>query len=201
MRIGLFFGSFNPIHLGHTQLAKWILSTTSLSEIWLVVSPNNPLKEAHTLLDEQIRYQMAEAACKEANEQIQDTGKQIRPCDVEFTLPRPNYTYLTLQKLSQEHPEDELVLIMGSDNLAIFDKWREHDWIRLHYPIYVYPREGDNIEKLKADYPEITILQGAPLFRISATEIRQAAAVGNREVLDRWLCKEVKQTLETLIRL
>ena len=169
MKIGLFFGSFNPIHLGHTRLARYILEHTDLEQIWLVLSPNNPLKDPQSLLPEELRYKLAQTALR--NE------KNILPCDREFTLPKPNYTVNTLRALSAEHPGDDFTLIMGSHNMALFDRWREYEFILEHYPILVYPREGDDLEMLKKRFPEMQIIE-ALLFRISATEIREQLRQG-----------------------
>ncbi len=184
MKIGLFFGSFNPIHLGHTRLARYILEHTDLEQIWLVLSPNNPLKDPQSLLPEQLRYKLAQTAL--LNE------KNILPCDREFTLPKPNYTVNTLRALSAEHPGDDFTLIMGSDNMALCDRWREDEFILKLYPILVYPREGDDLEMLKKRFPEMQIIE-APLFRISATEIREQLRQGKTSP---WLAPEVAEMLK-----
>ena len=184
MKIGLFFGSFNPIHLGHTRLARYILEHTDLEQIWLVLSPNNPLKDPQSLLPEELRYKLAQTALR--NE------KNILPCDCEFTLPKPNYTVNTLRALSAEHPGDDFTLIMGSDNMALFDRWREYEFILEHYHILVYPREGDDLEMLKKRFPEMKVIE-APLFRISATEIREQLKQGKTSP---WLAPEVAEMLK-----
>lgn len=180
MRIGLFFGSFNPIHKGHTLLAQYLLSHTDLEQIWLVVSPNNPLKEPGSLLPEAIRLQLVEMAVRNIS--------GLHACDREFTLPKPNYTVNTLRALSAEHPDDTFTLIMGSDNMAIFHRWKEHDYIITHYPIIVYPRQGDDIEALKKSYPMMQIVE-APLLPISATEIR--TKIADKVPIDDWIDPEV----------
>jgi len=185
MKIGLFFGSFNPIHLGHTRLATYLLEHTDLEEIWLVVSPNNPLKAPGSLLDEHIRYELAEMAVREL--------PGIRVCDREFRMEKPNYTVNTLRAMSAEHPEDEFTLIMGSDNMALFDCWREHDYILGHYPILVYPRKGDDIEQLKALYPEMQIVE-APLLPISATAIREK--IRRKSDIREWVHPDVEKFLQ-----
>ncbi len=163
MKIGLFFGSFNPIHLGHIQLATKVLEQTDVQQIRLVISPNNPLKSPKDLWPEELRLYLAQLALEETN--------NIVVCDREFTMPKPNYTVNTLRTLSAEHPEDEFSLMIGSDNMAIFDHWREYEYIIKHYPIIVYPRSGDNISSLHQRFPNMQIIQ-APLLPISATEIR-----------------------------
>lgn len=185
MKIGLFFGSFNPIHLGHTRLASYILEHTDLEQIWLVLSPNNPLKDANTLMPEQLRLQLAVLALADV--------EGVIPCDREFTLPKPNYTVNTLRALSEEHPDDQFTLIMGSDNMALFDRWREYQYILDHYPIIVYPREGDDMEALHKRFPQMQIVD-APLLPISATEIRQKLC--RNLPVDEWLCPEVENLLK-----
>ena len=183
MKIGIYGGSFNPIHFGHTGLAQWVVNNTDLDEVWLMVSPNNPLKDASILADEQKRL----AAAKEA---IGDgrlaSGKRIIVSDFEFTLPRPNYTANTLRALAKAYPEHEFTLIIGEDNLNIFNKWREYQYILDNYRIFVYPRR-DKAGTQRATQPaagtqprEATLpakgtifLTGAPYFDISSTELRK----------------------------
>ena len=139
MKIGIYGGSFNPIHFGHTGLAQWVVNNTDLDEVWLMVSPNNPLKDASILADEQKRL----AAAKET---IGDgrlaSGKRIIVSDFEFTLPRPNYTANTLRELQKQYSQHEFTLIIGEDNLEIFPKWREYTYLLENFRILVYPRKG-----------------------------------------------------------
>ena len=183
MKIGIYGGSFNPIHFGHTGLAQWVVNNTDLDEVWLMVSPNNPLKDASILVDEQKRL----AAAKEA---IGDgrlaSGKRIIVSDFEFTLPRPNYTANTLRELQKQYPQHEFTLIIGEDNLNIFNKWREYQYILDNYRMFVYPRR-DKAGTQGATQPaagtqprEATLpakgtifLTGAPYFDISSTELRK----------------------------
>lgn len=169
MRIGLFFGSFNPIHLGHTALAEYLLAHTDLEQIWLVLSPNNPLKDPGTLMPEELRYDLATVALRH--------HPDILPCDREFSLPKPSYTVNTLRALSEEHPEHRFTLIIGSDNMARFDRWREWEWIAANYPILVYPRQGDDIPELQRRFPMMQVID-APLLNVSATDIRQRLQQG-----------------------
>ena len=169
MKIGLFFGSFNPIHLGHTALAEYILAHTDLEQIWLVLSPNNPLKDPGTLMPEELRYDLATVALR--------NHPDILPCDREFSLPKPSYTVNTLRALSEEHPEHRFTLIIGSDNMARFDRWREWEWIAANYPILVYPRQGDDIPELQRRFPMMLVID-APLLNVSATDIRQRLQQG-----------------------
>lgn len=186
MKIGIFSGSFNPIHLGHTRLAEYILQHTELDEVWLMVSPNNPLKKKSELLDERIRYHLAELATEGLD--------GIRPSDFEFTLPRPNYTVNTLAALSEAFPEHSFSLIIGSDNMAIFHLWKDWQTILSNYPIIVYPREGDDMETLCERYPEMLIAEGAPQLRISATTIR--THLTDESIADEWLHPDVKDFLK-----
>ena len=177
MKIGIYGGSFNPIHFGHTGLAQWVVSNTDLDEVWLMISPNNPLKDASILADEQKRL----AAAKET---IGDGrlagGKRIIVSDFEFTLPRPNYTANTLRELQKQYPQHELTLIIGEDNLEIFPKWREYTYLLENFRILVYPRKGSSksveqmIKELGTTHiKEVQLLANAPYFEISSTELRK----------------------------
>ena len=163
MKIGIYGGSFNPIHFGHIGLAKWVLENTDLDELWLMVSPNNPLKDKNILADEHERL----VAAKEA---IKDIPGLVAS-DFEFALPRPNYTANTLRALAQACPEHEFTLIIGEDNLSIFDKWREYQYILDNYRIFVYPRHGNSTYTLP-HAKDLRVLTGAPYFDISSTELR-----------------------------
>ena len=177
MKIGIYGGSFNPIHFGHTGLAQWVVNNTDLDEVWLMVSPNNPLKDASILADEQNRL----AAAKET---IGDgrlaSGKRIIVSDFEFTLPRPNYTANTLSELQKQYPQHEFTLIIGEDNLEIFPKWREYTYLLENFRILVYPRKGSekSVEQMMqeletAHIKEVQLLANAPYFEISSTELRK----------------------------
>ena len=158
-RIGIFGGSFNPIHNGHIALAQAVLRQCALDEVWLMVSPQNPLKQNSTdLLDDQLRLQMAEKALEGV--------EGVKACDDEFRLPKPSYTWNTLQHLSKDYPDYTFSLLIGGDNWAHFTRWRHwKDILRCHQVI-VYPRE---------DYPG-TI--DVPLLDVSSTEIRQRVREG-----------------------
>lgn len=186
MQIGIFSGSFNPIHLGHTRLTQYIADHAGLDEVWLMVSPNNPLKPAGSLMDEQIRFMLAERATAEL--------PHISASDFEFSLPRPSYTVRTLEALGNAYPEHTFSLIIGSDNMAIFHLWREWETILRDYRIIVYPREGDDLETLEARYPQMEVIEGAPLLDVSATQIRENA--DDDELLGKWLHPEVKDFLK-----
>lgn len=166
MKIGIYGGSFNPIHFGHTGLARWVLENTDLDEVWLMVSPNNPLKDKNILADEQERLEKAIGDGRLA------IDKRIRVSDFEFHLPRPTYTANTMRALAREYPEHEFTLIIGEDNLQIFDKWRESDFLLTHFRIFVYPRHGCPIYEIP-QARDLQILKNAPYFDISSTEIRK----------------------------
>ena len=185
MKIGIFSGSFNPIHLGHTRLAAYIRQQAGLDEVWLMVSPNNPLKVASELMDEKLRYHLAQLATAEL--------EGIRPSDFEFHLPKPNYTIHTLEQLTAAYPQHQFSLIIGSDNMAIFHKWKDWQRILALYPIIVYPREGDDIAALKQQYPMMHVIDNAPLLNISATAIR--AHLQDDTLLREWLHPDVATCL------
>ncbi len=168
MKIGLFFGSFNPIHLGHLIIANTMAENTDLQEVWLVVSPQNPFKKNTSLLHEFDRYEMANLA-------IHDSYK-LKVSDIEFNLPRPSYTIDTLSYISDKFPLHQFVLIIGEDNLGAFPKWKNHDKILEYYELYVYPRPGAEKTGL-AEHPKVKFVP-APLLDISATYIRNNVREG-----------------------
>ena len=161
-KVGIFGGSFNPIHTGHIALAKSLCEKACLDEVWFMVSPMNPFKKTATdLLDDQLRLEMVEKALEHE--------PQLKACDYEFRLPKPSYTWHTLQAISKDYPENEFTLLIGGDNWAAFDKWYHHDDILAHYPIVVYPRQGASI----GNVPEGVTIVETPLLNISSTEIRK----------------------------
>ena len=166
VKIGIYGGSFNPVHYGHVGLAKWVIEHTDLDELWLLVSPNNPLKQADTLAPEQKRLE----AVREAVKGI----AHVQASDFEFHLPRPSYTANTLRALQTAYPENEFTLVIGEDNLAIFDRWREYEYILANFRIFVYPRHGSAlpIDLQAKPVKEVRLLTDAPYFDISSTEIR-----------------------------
>ena len=137
-RIGIFGGSFNPVHLGHTALAAYICEQGLVDEVWMMVSPQNPLKQDLTLLDENERLAMAHLATV--------PYPMLKACDFEFTLPRPSYTYHTLQALHKAYPDCEFSLIIGEDNWQCFDHWYRGEDIAREIPIIVYPRSSERAE-------------------------------------------------------
>lgn len=168
-KIGLFFGSFNPIHVGHLIIANAMLSHSDLEEVWLVVSPQNPLKERHSLLADNQRLQMVRLAI--------DDNPRLRASDIEFHLPIPSYTSLTLAHLAERYPDKEFSLIMGSDNLATFTRWRNWESILDNYHLYVYPRPGSTDCPL-AKHPHVTLVD-VPMIDISSTYIREEIRQGH----------------------
>lgn len=165
--IGIFGGSFNPVHNGHVTLAKAIVASGEVDEVWLTLSPQNPLKKSKTLADDVHRLAMLHLAV--------DGEEGLEVCDVELSLPRPSYTINTLRHLTSERPDCRFRLIVGADNYAVFDRWREHDRLIADYGLIVYPRQGFDAE---AGEKGVTIVE-APLYDVSSTEIRAAIADGD----------------------
>lgn len=170
MRIGIFGGSFNPIHTGHTRLGQWLVRKNYVDELWLMVSPLNPLKQNSTeLLPDGLRLQLAQLAVE---------GKAgLRVSDFEMHLPRPSYMVHTLAQLRQAYPQHEFLLIIGADNWLRFNQWRNSEEIMLHHRLLVYPRPGYALDT--ASMPQGVSLVATPLFNISSTQIRQAIANGH----------------------
>lgn len=167
-RTALFFGSFNPIHVGHLIIAETMLQAEGIDEVWLVVSPHNPLKERTSLLADHHRLAMVRRA-------IEDNYR-LRACDIEMHLPVPSYTVVTLAALEEKYPDREFSLIMGGDNLASLHRWRNYEYIMEHYRIHVYPRPG--YERLPLlDHRNVT-LEDVPMMDISSSYIRQRIAAG-----------------------
>jgi nicotinate-nucleotide adenylyltransferase len=163
LKTGLFFGSFNPIHIGHLIIANIMAETTDLAKVWIVVSPQNPFKPSKALLHEFDRYDMVRAA-------VYDHYK-IEASDIEFHLPKPSYTIHTLVHLAEKYPEKQFKVIMGEDNLTNFVKWKNHERILEDYGLYVYPRPGAQPSNLKT-HPNVKMVE-APVLDISATFIRK----------------------------
>ncbi len=167
MNIGLFFGSFNPIHLGHLIIAESVLNETDLDKVWLIVSPQNPLKDKASLAGEVDRLRMAELAV--------EGNTRIRASNIEFRLPKPSYTIDTLTHLADLYREHHFSLIMGEDNLIQLPKWKNYQAILDHYAIFIYPRGPvgpERIPALQALHPNVKMFE-LPYLDISATRIRQ----------------------------
>lgn len=176
-RIGIFGGSFNPIHLGHTTLAAYICEQGMVDEVWLMVSPQNPLKQDRTLLDEQERLAMSRLAVA--------PNPTLKASDFEFTLPRPSYTYHTLKALRKAYPDYEFHLIIGEDNWNCFDRWYRGEDIIRETPIIVYPRKSESTEEpvlneqFSTSVFQLSFLEHPPLLPYSSTEIRSLIAQGH----------------------
>ena len=167
-RIGLLFGSFNPVHVGHLILAEHFATRTDLAEVWFVVSPHSPFKTVADLLPDAQRLEMVQLAIA--------GNPRLRAEDIEFSLPRPSYTIATLDALRQRHPSHEFVLLMGADNVPGLPRWLESVRLLAEVDIYVYPRPGTVLPDLAA-FPRAHIV-AAPLLDISATYIRESLSTG-----------------------
>lgn len=188
IRTGIYGGSFNPIHNGHIAIAKRMLEEAGLDEIWLIVSPQNPLKTAVSLLDDQQRLAMTQRALA--------PYPQLKASDYEFSLPRPSYMWHTLQHLSADYPDHEFTLLIGADNWAVFDRWYHAADIIAHYPIAIYPRTGSPIDT--ATLPPNVRLYDTGLYDISSTEVRERAQRG--EDVSALVPKVIVEDVERLYR-
>jgi nicotinate-nucleotide adenylyltransferase len=169
MRIGLYFGSFNPIHHGHLIIANYVLEHTDLDQIWFVVSPQNPLKPSNSLLNEYHRLFLVQASIEGEN--------RLRASDIEFKLPKPSYTVDTLAYLQEKYPSHEFSIVMGSDSFQNLPKWKNYHWLLQHFPVYVYRRPAHESLPSFPDAKKIIVLE-APLLPISATHIRKSIKEG-----------------------
>jgi len=166
MKIGLYFGTFNPIHIGHLIIANHMAEHSDLGQIWMVVTPHNPHKQKSTLLDDHHRLEMVFLATEDF--------PKIKPSDVEFKLPQPNYTVNTLAHLQEKHPQHEFSLIMGEDNLNSLHKWKNYEVILQNHHIYVYPRlASGEIDPQFINHAKIHRV-GAPVIELSSTFIRES---------------------------
>ncbi|GAB6119190.1 nicotinate (nicotinamide) nucleotide adenylyltransferase [Dysgonomonas termitidis] len=169
MNIGIFSGSFNPIHIGHLILANYIVEFTEIEEVWFLVSPQNPLKSENELSDEHIRLEMTELALAKYT--------KLKASDFEFSMPTPSYTVNTLDALRNEYPGYNFTLIIGADNWNVFESWREYDKILENYKIRVYPRLGHRITIPTKLRDKVEALD-SPIIEISSTFIRDSIAEG-----------------------
>ncbi|MBT6881515.1 MAG: nicotinate-nucleotide adenylyltransferase [Flavobacterium sp.] len=165
MKVGLYFGTFNPIHVGHIIIANHLVEYSDLDEVWMVVTPHNPHKKKSSLLANHHRFELVYLALQKYT--------KIKPSDIEFKLPQPNYTVNTLAHINEKYPQHEFSLIMGEDNLKSFHKWKNYDVILENHTIYCYPRISNGEIKSKLEnHPKIHKID-APIIEISATLIRQ----------------------------
>ncbi len=169
MKIGLFFGSFNPIHIGHLALANYFVEFTDLDKLWFIVSPQNPFKKRSTLLEDYHRYYLVQLA-------IENYTDKFKVSNIEFSMPKPSYTIDTLTYLSEKYPDNKFILIMGADNLLTLHKWKNYDELIKKYEIYAYPRPGFDTTtiKINAKYQ----IFNAPMIEISSSFIRKAISEG-----------------------
>jgi len=166
VKIGLYFGTFNPIHVGHMIIANHMAEHSDLEQIWMVVTPHNPLKQKSTLLDDAKRLQLVQLATEDF--------PKIKASDIEFKLPQPNYTVNTLAHLYDKFPQHEFSLIMGEDNLKSLHKWKNYEVILQNHDVYIYPRISSEAENLQfKDHPKIHLID-APIVEISSTFIRDS---------------------------
>ena len=165
MKIGLYFGTFNPIHVGHLIIANHMVENSDLDEIWMVVTPQNPFKKKSSLLDNYHRLQLVDLAI--------ENYPKIKSSKIEFDLPQPNYTVHTLAHISDKFPEHNFSLIMGEDNLKSFHKWKNYEIILEHHHLYVYPRISEGKKATQFDnHPKIHKID-SPIIQISSTQIRK----------------------------
>lgn len=168
IKTGIFSGSFNPVHIGHLALANWLCEFAGLDELWFLITPHNPLKDREELMDDQLRYELVEAAIA--------GYPKFRASDFEFSLPQPTYTIDTLRALDRTYPDRQFHFIMGADNWAFIKRWKESDVLISSYPILIYPRKGYEII-LPANFPDIRAVE-APLMEVSSTFIRESLKAG-----------------------
>lgn len=183
---GIYGGSFNPIHNGHTTLAADLCHRQEVDELWFVVSPHNPLKPDTGLLDDQARLRMARMAVQ--------GNPQLHVCDVEFHLPRPSFMVHTLEVLRRRYPDRRFVLVIGADNWLVFDRWHRAGDILRHHSLLVYPRSGYPVDG--RTLPPHVRLTDTPYIDISSTQIRQAVAAG-RDITE-WVCPAVADEIRRM---
>ncbi|MDR2475433.1 MAG: nicotinate-nucleotide adenylyltransferase [Bacteroidales bacterium] len=165
----LFFGSFNPLHVGHLMVANYIAEYETVDEIWFVLSPHNPLKQSSDLLDDTLRLDMLKLGLA--------GFPTFKISDIELTLPKPSYTIHTLNTLQNQHPERNFILLVGADNWLNFHLWKDSEQIISHYPLWIYPRPSYDLPCEQNLPPRVRIIH-SPTFEISSTAIRQAFAQG-----------------------
>lgn len=200
MKVGLYFGTFNPIHIGHLIISNYMAEYTDLDQVWLVVSPQNPLKNKKSLLQDYHRLAIVNVA-------IEDNDN-LRATDIEFKMPRPSYTADTLAYLKDKHPNHEFHLIMGEDNLRTFHKWKNFEYILENHKLYVYPRvltiqEEQEIHDIGYlpknelnNHPNVVMLEDAPVMKVSSSFIRDA--IKNKKDVRYLLTQPVYQYIDEM---
>jgi nicotinate-nucleotide adenylyltransferase len=168
LTVGLFFGTFNPIHIGHLAVANYMVEYSCINQLWFVVSPQNPFKKKSNLLDNYQRLEMVHRAV--------DSDFRFRVSDIEFNMPKPSYTIDTLTYLKEKYPNYKFMILMGADNIEDFHKWKNYKQILDNYGILVYPRPGFDHSKVE-NYPNVSIIN-APMMEVSSSFIRNAIREG-----------------------
>lgn len=186
MRIAIYSGSFNPVHNGHLQLAEYVIDHGIADQVWMLVSPGNPLKPAHGLIDKHSRLEMLQLAVA--------SNILIKASDFEFHMPVPSYTIDTLLKLEATYPQHLFSLLIGSDNAEVFDQWKDYNQLLDHFPVLVYPRKGHSVEAALERFPKMQKLE-TPFYEISSTEIRNH--ILDNEYRLEWLHPDVVNYIKT----
>jgi len=181
-RVGIYSGSFNPIHLGHQKLAEYLIEKQYVDEVWFVVSPCNPLKNQSELLDEYLRLDMLMLAIQ--------NHPNFKASDVEFTMPIPSYSIDTLHELKSQFADNQFILIIGSDNALVFDQWKNYLQLLNDFPVLVYPRRGYDFTEVADKYPQMQLLN-SPFYDISSSLIRNFIA--QKKDVTQWLHPSVYQ--------
>ena len=188
MKVGLFFGTFNPIHIGHLIIANYMVEFSDLDEVWFVVTPLSPFKQKKSLLNNHHRLALANIAV--------ETYPKLKTSDIEFKLPQPNYTINTLVHIEEKYPNNKFCLIMGEDNLKGFHKWKNYETILKNYDLYVFPRISENeVEHQFVNNPKIHKVN-APIVQISSTFIRKA--IKNNKDIRPMLSKNVWEYIDEM---
>jgi nicotinate-nucleotide adenylyltransferase len=182
MKCALFFGSFNPLHVGHLSIAEYVLSNCDVDEVRLVVSPQNPLKANADISEKELEKE-ARKRLEAVRKSVAKTGLDLKVSDVEFNMPKPSYTIRTMEALQKQEPDTQFIIVMGADNLAIMKRWFKWDEILSKFEVYVYPRPGFDGRALAEEYNRMdsrfrVSFLDAPTYDISSTQIREGEAQG-----------------------
>ena len=187
MKIGLYFGTFNPVHIGHLIIANHMVEYSDLDEVWMVVTPHNPLKKKNTLLGNNHRLELVYKAT--------ENYPKIKPSNIEFKLPQPNYTIHTLAYITEKYPNLDFSIIMGEDNLKNFHKWKNYEAILEDYSIYVYPRISEEKENHFYKHPKVNLIT-APIVEVSSSMIRKG--IKNKKNVQALLSDTVWQYIDEM---